>query len=76
MRKPVLKKKIKSPPKVGGEVDIIDEKILNEIIIGEAKEKTQVKVGPEKKLKMVPPNKEAPGKILQGKARGRVIKKP
>ena len=76
MRKPILKKEIKSPPKVGRGVDIINEKILNKIIMGEAREKTQIKINLEKELKVVSPNKEAPGKILQRKARGRVIKKP
>ena len=76
MRKPILKKKIRSPLKVKGGVGIIDEKILNEIIIKEAREETQIEINPEKKLKVVPPSKKAPGKILQRKARGRVIKKP
>ena len=71
-----MEKKIGSPPKVKKKVNIVDEKILDEIIMGEAREKTQIEVGLEKELKMVPPNKEAPRKILQGKARGRVIKKP
>ena len=76
MRKPILEKEIKSPLKVGGGVDIVDEEILDEIVIGEAREETQVEINPERKLKVVPPSKEAPGKILQGKARGRVMRKP
>ena len=45
-------------------------------MIKETREKTQIEISSEKKLKMIPPNKEAPRKILQGKARGRVIRKP
>ena len=44
-------------------------------MIGEIREKTQIEINLEKELKMVPPNKEAPRKILQGKARGRVMRK-
>ena len=40
MRKFILKKEIRSPPKIRGGVDIINEEILDEIIIGEAREKT------------------------------------
>ena len=76
MRKPILKKEIGSPLKIKGGIDIINKKILNKIIIGEARGETQIKINLEKKLKVVPPNKEAPGKILQGKARGRVMRKP
>ena len=76
MRKPILKKEIGSPPKVGGGVNIIDEEMLDKIMIGEAREETQIEINLEKELKVVPPNKEAPGKILQGKARGRIIRKP
>ena len=49
---------------------------MNKIVIGEAKEKTQVKINLEKELKVIPPSKKTPGKILQRKARGQVIKKP
>ena len=76
MRKLILEKKIKSPPKIKGGVNIVDEEMLDKIMMGEAKKKTQIEISPEKELKVVPPNKEAPGKILQGKARGRVIRKP
>ena len=76
MRKPIPEKKIGSPPKVEKGVDIVDEEILDEIIIREAREETQTEVNPERELKVVPPNKEAPGKILQRKARGRVMRKP
>ena len=76
MRKPVLEEEIGSPPKVRGEVGIVNKKMLDEIMMREAREETQAEVGLEKKLKVVPPSKEAPGKILQGKARGRVIRKP
>ena len=75
MRKPAPEKEIGSPPKVGGGVGIIDE-MLDEIVMGEAGEETQVEVGPERELKVVPPSKEAPGKILQRKARGRIMRKP
>ena len=44
--------------------------------MGEAKEETQIKINLEKELKVVPPNKEAPGKILQGKTKGQIIRKP
>ena len=64
MRKPIPKEEIKSPPKVERGVGIIDEEMLNEIMMGEARKETQIEVDLEKKLKMVPPNKEAPGKIL------------
>ena len=70
MRKFILKEKIRSPPKVKRGIDIVDEEILNEIIMGEAKKETQIKVNLERELKMIPPNKETPRKILQGKARG------
>ena len=76
MRKPVLEKEIRSPLKVERGIDIIDKEILDEIIMGEAREETQIKIGSERELKVIPPNKEAPGKILQGKARGRVMRKP
>ena len=64
MQKFILKEKIGSPPKVGGGVGIVDEEMLDEIIIGEAREETQIEVSPEKELKVIPPSKEAPGKIL------------
>ena len=76
MWKSIPKEEIGSPLKVGKGVGIVDEEILDEIMMGEAREETQIKVSPERKLKVVPPNKEAPGKILQGKARGRVMRKP
>ena len=44
--------------------------------MGEAREETQIEISLEKKLKVVPPSKEAPGKILQRKARGRIMRKP
>ena len=50
--------------------------MLNEIMMGEARKKTQIEINLEKELKVVPPSKEAPRKILQGKARGRVMRKP
>ena len=76
MRKFVPEEEIKSPPKVERGVGIVDEEMLDKIMMGEAREKTQVEIGPERELKVVPPSKEAPGKILQGKARGRVMRKP
>ena len=40
IQKPVLEKEIGSPLKVEKGVDIVDEEMLDEIIIGEAREKT------------------------------------
>ena len=76
MRKPALKEKIESPPKIKKGIGIINKEILDKIVIGEAREKTQIEINLEKELKVVPPSKEAPGKILQGKAKGRVMRKP
>ena len=64
MRKPILEEEIESPLKIKKGVDIVDEEILDEIIMGEAREETQIEIDLEKELKVVPPSKKAPGKIL------------
>ena len=76
MWKPIPEKKIGSPPKIKKGVGIVNKEMLDKIVIGETKEETQAEVNSERELKVVPPNKEAPRKILQGKARGRVMRKP
>ena len=65
MQQPEIEKVIKITPMV--KEGVADEEI---------REDPQEEIGQERELKVIPPSREAPGKILQGKPRGPVTRKP